>query len=68
MRREYDMYMMLGLIWLCAVLLILSLYQECRKDAMMKRYREEKHAVGRKVYDTKVIDLDSYKKNYRRAG
>ena len=62
------MYMMLGLIWVCAVLLILSLYRECRKDAMMRRYREETRATDRTVYDTRVIELDRYRKDYRRAG
>ena len=62
------MYAVLGLMWFIAVLIILSLYREYRKDEMMRKYREEIARMSGRTYRTKVINISDYKTSTKRAG
>ena len=62
------MYVLLVSMWFGAVLLIMSLYRESKKDEMMRAYRKDIADIGREIYETEVIEINSYRQRMRRAG
>lgn len=62
------MYAVLGLMWFIAVLIILSLYREYRKDEMMRKYREEIARMSGRTYRTEIININDYRTRTKRAG
>ena len=62
------MYAIAAVMWFGAVMMILSLYREYKKDALMRKYRKDIARISGRTYNAQVISLKEYKNRTQRAG